>query len=399
MKILVVTQYYYPEQFRITDICEELAKNGHEVTVLTGLPNYPEGKILKDYKWFRNRNQKIKNVIIKRTNLIGRGSNPIKLCFNYLSFMINGSIRARLMIEKYDVVYCYQMSPITQMVAAINAKKHSKCKLVISCLDIWPESLKSYGINENSFIYKQIGKFSSYLYRKCDKILVSSNGFTDYLVTECKVKRENISFLANHAENEYLTYSNAIHSRDKVKFLFAGNIGKAQNLQVIIKALSVVKPSSLNRIEVGILGDGSYMKELKKLVIENKLENSFKFYGRKPLSKIKKYYEDADVFLLTLEGGTFVSNTIPAKLQGYMGAGRPIAGCINGGSMDIIKEAKCGLCAEADDYKGLAEIFEKYICDSSLLEEYGNNGREYFKENFTIEKFISSLERTLEKEC
>ena len=154
MKILVVCQYYYPEPFRISDMCETLVEKGHEVTVLTGLPNYPEGQILGDYRYCRNRNEVLNGVKVIRSFEIGRGNNKLKLFLNYLSFAVSGSLKAFFMNEKFDVVLVNQLSPVMMGIPAIVYKKKHKKKILLYCLDLWPDSLAAGGIQKSSIIYK-----------------------------------------------------------------------------------------------------------------------------------------------------------------------------------------------------------------------------------------------------
>lgn len=397
MKILVITQYYYPEQFRITDICEELVKRGHQITVLTGLPNYPEGKILKEYKWFRNRKQTINKVKVIRVSLIGRGNSSVKLMLNYLSFMINSTLKAVFMKNEFDCCYIYEVSPITQVLAGTVLRKVKNLPLYINCQDVWPEVLKISGMKESSFIFKSVLKFSKWLYQSADKITISSEEFRDYLVKVCEVNHRKIIYIPNHAESIYLEFNNSFIVGKKLKYLFAGNIGKAQNLKSIVLALTKLDKNYLNKMEINILGDGSYLNEFKKLVYLNKLDNIFIFHGRRGINEIRRFYEEANYFIITLEGGSFISKTIPAKLQGYMGAGKPILGCIDGGAMKIIRESDCGLCCNSNDIEEFSKIFIRSIDNADEYKQKGCNGREYFIKNFKIDKYVEGLESVLRR--
>ena len=177
MKILVAGQHFYPEQFRINDICFELVKHGHDVTVLTGLPNYPKGKVFKEYKWFKNRNQVINGVKIKRCSLIGRGNSTIRMGINYLWFAFFGSIKAIFIKKDFDIVYVYQTSPVTMAWPGIIVSQMKKIPLVIHVLDQWPVSITTGGVNKNSFIYRLLYKISRWTYNKAKLLTISSKSF------------------------------------------------------------------------------------------------------------------------------------------------------------------------------------------------------------------------------
>lgn len=389
MKILVVSQYFYPENFRINDVCFELAKEGHDVTVLTGLPNYPEGIIKDEYRFFRKRKEIIQGVKVIRVPLIGRGKSKYKLMLNYASFAICGSLRA-MFLSRFDVVYSYEVSPITQVIPAFFVRKSGN--LVVNCLDLWPESITAIGMRTEGRLYHMIKKLSSWVYRKADTILVPSRGFEDYLVDVCAVKRERIQYLPNHAEKDYLLVNDKnTFTNDKLHLLFAGNIGRAQNLDIIVDALSNLEQSILEQLVIDIVGDGSYLQQLKKKVAENKLDEVFVFHGRCDVKDVVKYYEIADACLMTLEPSSFVSKTVPAKLQGYMASGRMIIAAINGSAADIIREANCGLCVAGDDVQGFADIITAFVQKRAEYINYGQNGRNYFLENYTLEKHINKL--------
>ena len=217
MKILVVCQYYYPEQFRINDICETLVKKENEVTVLTGLPNYPRGKVSKEYKFFRKRKEKINGVNVIRSFEIGRRRGIIFRVLNYLSYMISASIKACFMKEQFDVVYVYQLSPVLMAVPGIIYKKRHNTKMVLYCLDLWPESVTTFGIKENTLIYKLIDKISRKIYNKADEILVSSETFKQDI--KKKLKQDiKIEYIPQYSENILSAKTHKWHK--EINFVF-----------------------------------------------------------------------------------------------------------------------------------------------------------------------------------
>lgn len=396
MKLLVVSQYFYPENFRINELCFELVKKGHSVTVLTGYPNYPEGEIYPAYQDRTIKYEEINGVLVHRVDMRPRKKNAINLFRNYLSYAYKGSLGAFKLEKDYDAIFVFEVSPITQVIPALIYKMRHKVPIFVNCQDIWPDVIKVYGIKEKSIVFKMVKALSAWLYNKADLIITSSPGFNNYLKNVCKVPHEKMKYLPNFAEEFYLEFGNQKVGDDKLHLLFAGNIGKAQNLDVIVEAVAKLTVEERQSILVDILGDGSYLPTLKTKIREKELEDVFEFHGRKPVTEIKAFYEYADAFLITLEGNSPVSMTIPSKLQGYMGAGKPIIGSIDGGAYEIIKLANCGECVKANDAEGLAQILKKYIANAEYFSELGLLGKKYFKEHFSLEIYVKKLVEMME---
>lgn len=392
MKILVVCQYYYPEEVRINEITSELVKRGHEVTVLTGLPNYPVGYVPREYKFFKNRKQVVNGVNVIRSFEIGRRKGIIFRILNYLSFAISSGFKVMFLKGDFDKVLVYQLSPITMVWPASIYKKLHKKKLVIYSLDLWPESIKTFGIKESSIIYKIIGWISKCMYKSADKILVSSKSFIEIISRRVNEKID-IEYLPQHAQ-EIKCEKN---KKDKAgyDFVFAGNIGSAQSVETIIKAAGHLKENK--NIKFHIVGDGSSLEDCKMLTKSLGLENVL-FYGRKPQSEMKDYYSMADAMLVTLIDEEFCNRTMPAKVQSYMGAGKPIIAAINGETKEIIEESKTGICVNAEDDKALASAVLEYIeLDDVKKREYAANSLEWYNKNYTCEKYIDKLLEELER--
>ncbi|MEH6993697.1 glycosyltransferase family 4 protein [Neobacillus drentensis] len=392
MKILVVCQYYYPEPFRITDICETLVKNGHDVTVLTGLPNYPEGRVLDEYRNGKKRNEILNGVKVIRSYEIGRGNNSIKLFLNYLSFVVSASFKSLYMKDKFDVVLVNQLSPVLMAIPAIVYKKRHKKKVLLYCLDLWPASLAAGGIKESSIVYEFFLKLSKWIYNSADSILVTSIMFKEYFKKNLGVNTELINHLPQYAEDLF-TVSIETPKDNKFNFVFAGNIGDMQSVETIVKAANLLRENS--NITFHIVGDGSKLEECKLLSNELELSNII-YYGRRPVSEMPKYYGLADAMLITLKDNMTISFTLPGKIQSYMVARKPIIGAINGEANRVIEESGCGLCCPAEDYKELAKLIIQF-CDSDKKEKMAENSYEYYVNNYSKEKFISVLENNLKQ--
>lgn len=390
MKILMVCQHFYPEVFRVNDICFELAKKGHDVTVLTGLPNYPKGKVLNEYRFFRNRNQIVNNVKIKRCFLIGRGDSTLRMGINYLSFLIFGSLKALFLKKDFDVIYVYQLSPITMAWPAIIVKKMKKIPLVIHCLDQWPISVTTGPIDKNSFFYKILHNISVWTYKQADRIIISSKSFKNYFENELKIfeKDKGLTYYPSYAESDYENVGNV--DNEYFDILFAGNIGPAQSVETIIEAANLVKNNKMIRFH--IVGDGLSRGECEDLKNSYKLDN-IEFYGFHDVSHMPKYYALADCFIITMVDNEVVNSTLPAKVQSYMLAGKPIIGAISGEVREVISEAKCGYCCDSGDASELAKIISKIYNERYKLSEFGKNAYMYYKLHFDKDICINNLEK------
>lgn len=395
MKIMVVCQYYYPEPFRISDICETLVQKGHKVTVLTGLPNYPEGRVLDDYRYGKKRNQVINGVRVIRCFEIGRGKSRLRLLLNYISFMLSATMKVAFMKQHFDVIFINQLSPVMMCIPAIMYKRRHNTRILLYCLDLWPDSLAAGGIKENSVIYKFFLRISKWIYKSADRILITSDTFKDYFKNTLGIDTKNILHLPQYAEDLFIQNTNLNKNKDSNKdrynFVFAGNIGDMQSVETIIKAANELHEHS--NIIFHLVGDGSKADECRKLARIYKLDNVM-FYGRRPLSEMPNFYDMADAMLITLKNNKSLSYTLPGKVQSYMAARKPIIGAINGEARRVIEESGCGLCCDAENYKDLAEIILQF-CNSDKKEQMAVNAQKYYMQNYSKERFITVLEREL----
>lgn len=390
MKLLILSQYYNPEQFLINEIAPRLVKRGHDVTVLTGLPNYPGGIVLKEYRHGR-REEIIDGVKVIRCYEHGRGKTKLDLILNYLSYMISAAIKIRK-LGKFDLILCYQLSPITMLFPATIGKKKYGTPILNYCLDIWPESAKAQ--LGSGFIYRLIAKFSRFLYQKCDCIAVTSEPFIEYLNKENGISREKLIYIPQHADGQMLKQDLSSPENGIADFMFAGNLGKGQKIETIIKATAIIKEN--NNFLVHIVGDGSMRSVLESMADELGVSDKIIFHGGQLRSNMPEWYKKADALLITLRGNNFVGNTMPGKLQTYMTVGKPILGAINGAAQQVIHEAKCGKCVPAEDATALAEIMLDYIKYPEKYSLCGHNAREYFVNNFTIDVFMARLTKTIQ---
>ena len=368
MKLLVVSQYYYPEQFRINDICKELVKRGHDVTVLTGIPNYPEGKYYKGYGLTKKRNEIVDGVKIIRIPLIPRGKNAIMLMLNYISFVISGSFWARFTRKKFDKVFIYEVSPMTQAIPGIKYAKRKKIEACMYVMDLWPESIElATGIN-NKFILNMVGRMVDKIYKRCNIILTSSKSFIES-ISKRGHSKEKIMFWPQYAEEFYKPLDKNQFpidefDGDRFKIVFAGNIGYAQGLEIIIDTAELLKNSNVEAVFY-LIGNGRAKKELQQKVEEKELQEYVKFIDKKPAVEIPKYYANADMAFITLKKNLISDQILPAKLQSYFACGIPILGCADGEIKKVIEESRAGFCVPSGD----AEKLKKQIQECMELNE------------------------------
>lgn len=388
MRILVICQYYYPEEFRINDICEQLAKSGNEIKVITGLPNYPSGIISKEFRFFRKRKEIRNNVEILRTFEIGRGKGKFKLFLNYLSFMISSTLKVLTLNDKFDVVFVYQLSPVTMILPGLVYKKVFNVPLIIYSCDLWPASILNYIKDKDNFVFQVTDKMSKWLYKSGDKLIVSSKSFIEYFSTELNISKSKLYYLPSYAEEFYTKLGNRIDN-GILDFLFAGNIGAAQDLETLINAIELIK--NKDTIMFHIVGDGSNLENIKKLCTKKNLSKYIRFYGRKSLKEIEPLYKLADVCLVLLKNNSEIGLTLPSKVQSYMAAGKTIIGAIDGQTNEIINLNNIGICVKSSCIGDLAKAIQSIIDNPELISEYESNSFKYYKNNFSMEQFIEKL--------
>ena len=383
MKILVVCQHYYPEPFRVSDMCEGLLKTGHEVFVVTGVPNYPEGKVYADYRNGKNRDEVINGVRVHRCFTIARRNGAIFRFLNYYSFAISSKRYVKKLKENFDVVLVNQLSPVMMANAGIAYKKKHGKKLVLYSLDLWPESLVAGGISQKSFLYRHYKKVSEKIYGQADKIFVTSKMFSDYFAAQFGIT--DTEYLPQYAEDMFLPDACKKTPDGNIDLMFAGNVGAVQSVETVIGAARLTQ--DIKNLRFHIVGDGSELDNIKKLA--EGLKNVF-FYGRKPVEEMPKIYSMADAMLLTLNDNRVLSYTLPGKAQAYMAAGKPIIGAIDGEAQTVLSDAKCGFCGKAGDADELADNIRKFIaCENKA--ELAENARNYYLKNFAKERFFNRL--------
>lgn len=390
MKILVISQIYWPEPFPTTDICEGLAQLGHQVDVITDVPNYPMGYIYPDYKGGKRRREVRNGVNIIRTFTVGRRNNTIFRILNYYSFAISSTVYSWRLKKDYDAVLAIQASPIMMVNAALSYARRAKKKCLFYTMDLWPASLSAGGIRESSPIYKLFGWISRRLYRRADRILITSTMFRKYLQDNFQIADETIGYLPQYAAAQFL-YLPPVPRKDTVDLMFAGNVGAAQSLTTVLEAAAILKDDP--KLRWHIVGDGSELVNLKQMAEKQGLTNVI-FHGRKPPEEMPGFYAMADAMLVTLTKDPFVGLTLPNKVQSYMAAGKPILAAANGEIPKVLAVAGCGFCAPAEDSTALAQAVAQFLSCPDR-EALGKNARVYYQDHFSREQFMNTLEQEL----
>ena len=389
--ILVVSQYFYPEPFRINDICSEWVKRGYQVTVLTGIPNYPQGKYYEGYDLAHKRTEEWNGVKIVRIPLTARGNNSIGLACNYLSFVISGHIWKCLTEIKADYVFTFEVSPMTQALIGVwYAKKH-KIPHYLYVQDLWPENVEIVTGIHSPLVLKPIGKMVDYIYEHCDHIFATSPSFVKEIQKRCRDKNK-VSYWPQYAEEFYCPvekkYTPEIPDDEMFKIIFTGNIGQAQGLEILPKAAQ-----KLENVKFVIVGDGrnkeNFLAEINRLDVQDK----FIMIDRQPQEKIPEFLACCDAAFVSFMDNELFTKTIPAKLQSYMACGMPIIASASGETKRVVEEAECGLCSEIGDVDGLCQIIEKM--KEKDLQEMAKKSRGYYLDNFEKKMLMDEMEEYL----
>ena len=398
MKVLVVTQYFWPESFRINDVVSSLVENGIEVDVLTGKPNYPDGKIFNGYRVWNCQIEHKFGSIIYRVPLIPRGNkSKLNLALNYFSFIFFGMIQGSWMVRKnkYDLVFVYGLSPILLSIPGIFISKLKGVQIILWVQDLWPESMVATKSIQNGLLIAMVGHIVKWIYKSMDLILVQSHAFIDE-VKKMTIEKD-VKYYPNSVDPSFYNYSlnNQIDVEEEQKnddtfnVVFAGNVGIGQGIDVIIGAAKIL--SAIDKIKFVIYGSGSRLEWLTEQKNQYNLKGIV-IKGRHPVESMPQLLSNASALLVTLSDEPIFAKTIPNKIQAYLAVGRPILACLNGEGARVVNEAKAGIVVSAGDSKGLSEaILKLYQLPRSERAIYGKNGRDYYEINFKHEKLIEIL--------
>ena len=395
MKILIVSQYFYPENFRINDLALELKKRGHEITVLTGLPNYPKGEYFEGYDDTKNCDEVWNDIPVYRCKLRPRKTGSVNLIRNYVSFVVEANKKLKELQNKdFDLIYVFEVSPITVALPAIKLKKKKNIPVIINIQDLWPENIVAVTGMTNPIIIGLVNKMVNYIYRHCDLILTASPSFVSKIKERINDK-DKVRYWPQYSTVNKTDEEVSIYDKEYFNIVFTGNIGEAQGIDLAIEAAKILKDK---KICWHFVGEGRSKEKLEKLVNEYGINDRVKFHGFHPEKEIPKYLKDADAALLILKPNPVFEMTIPAKLQTYLACGVPLLGCVSGEGKRIIEESKAGIVSEDISVDGLVKVCNQFIeLPNDLLNEYKERSYCYGKSNFNKNKLISDLEKYMKK--
>ncbi|OUL88667.1 glycosyltransferase family 4 protein [Paraburkholderia hospita] len=395
MNLLIVSQYFWPESFRINDLARRVSGEGVNVTVLTGQPNYPEGKVFSGYSWWQTNSESHDGMDVLRVPLVPRGpGRAVRLIANYLSFVFGASILGPFLMRRrpIDVIFVYGISPILQAVPAVFLKWLKGAKLVVWVQDLWPESLEATGFVKNRLALSLVGWVVKWIYNHADSVFVQSEAFIEPVAQFCS--RDKIVYYPNSAEDAVTSASSEPECpipdlKQCFSVVFAGALGTAQALDVILDAAERLKHDE--SIRFFLVGHGS-RSEWTRGQIEARHLTNIVMAGRYPVEAMPSVFASASALLVTLTDDPIFSKTVPSKVQSYLAAGRPILGCISGEGARVINAAQAGLTCNAMDVDGLVRSVETlYRMSPDEREALGKNGRRYFENNFESHKLTTEL--------
>jgi len=400
VKILIVTQYFWPENFRINDLAQELVQRGHSVTVLTGIPNYPAGGVFDAYRQNPMAFGRYNGATVWRVPMLARGHGAVRLFLNYLSFVIGACICGpwRLRGQQADVIFVFEPSPVTVGLPAILLGRIKRAPVVFWALDLWPETLAAMGVVRSPRVLGWVGHLVKFIYERCTLVLGQSRGFLGSIAKYCS-DTQKIRYFPSWAEDVFsqadLVPAPEVPVREGVfNVLFAGNIGEAQDLPAVLSAAESLKHNAA--IRWLIVGDGRKSVWLREEVERRGLQGSVLLLGRFPVERMPSFYAQADALLVSLKKDPVFSMTIPGKVQSYLMAGVPLVGMLDGEGAKVITEANAGLVCAAGDAGGLAAAVLKMAAMSAdQRQQLGLNGRAYAQKEFGRDLLMDRLEALL----
>lgn len=399
MNILVVTQYFWPENFRVNDLVEDFIGRGHSVTVLTGQPNYPAGQFYHGYGWRGPCEENYKGAEILRVKMVARGKRePWRMVMNYLSFALFATLAVWFRIpkdKKFDTIFVFEISPITVGIPAAAARKKFNAPILFWVLDLWPETLSAVGAVKHPLALRMVGALVRWIYQRCDRILVASRAYTPEVV-RYGGKEEDIRYFPNWGEPMFDT-PRTIDSQELptfprgLKILYAGNIGEAQDFGAVLSAAEKLKENTT--IQWVIVGDGRMAPWLKEEVARRGLGANVILIGQQPLEKMPAYFAVADVLFLSLRADPVFAKTIPGKLQSYLASGKPVLAMLDGEGGKVLEESGAGLAVPAGNASALAGAVGQFAAvDAKTIGEMGANARRYYEAHFARAHVLGELE-------
>ena len=402
-RLLVATQYFFPENFRINDMCLEWVKRGYDVTVLTGIPNYPLGDIYDGYKR-EYKEEEWNGIHIIRLPMHERGHNLVTLFLNCWSYVHYGKKWVDKIVKEnngqfpYDIFFTFEVSPMTQALVGSYATKKYDIKSILYVQDLWPENVIEIMGIRTPLVVKPIERMVKNIYKDTNLILATSESFVKAIQSRINDKStiDKVKFWPQYAEDFYLPLNKNKES-DIFRICFTGNIGKTQGLDILAETAKLIKNDYLvhNKkidIEFVIVGDGRNKNDFINAIDNSNVSDMFVLLGKKQPEEIPQILSTCDLAFVSFINNDVFKMTIPAKIQSYMACGMPILGSAIGETKRIIEESACGICAEIGNAEELKKAIYQLKLNINKLEQYRINSYKYYKEKFDKSYLMSIMD-------
>ncbi|MFN3860922.1 MAG: glycosyltransferase family 4 protein [Roseateles sp.] len=403
MRVLVVSQYFWPEVFRVNEIVSELSARGHQVTVLTGRPNYPGGQVFDEYAANPQAFAEYHGAEVIRVPLRPRGQGALRLLLNYWSFVFWGCLLGpwKLRGRQFDAIFCFETSPITSALPAVLLRRLKRAPLLLWVLDLWPDTLSAVGMVRSTWGLNLVGRLVGFIYKRCDLILAQSRSFFGPIERWSKAPHKT-RYFPQWAEAVFDDEPSAVAAAPEIaphahafKVMFAGNIGEAQDFPAILDAAETLR--SREDIHWLIVGDGRAAPEVREQIAARDLGRTVFMLGRHPLERMPAFFKGADALLVSLKAEPIFAMTIPGKVSAYLSAGKPLLAMLDGEGARVIEEAGAGLTCPAGNGRALADqVIALAGMSVQEREAMGRRAQTYCREQFHRASLISQLERWLQ---
>jgi glycosyltransferase involved in cell wall biosynthesis len=401
MRVLVLSQYFWPENFRVNDLSAELVARGHHVTVLTGWPNYPEGRVFAEYRADPAAFARHHGAEVLRIPVLPRGQGRLMLVLNYLSFVLSGLLWAPWLLRgrSFDAIFVFQTSPITSVIPALLLRRIKRAPLLLWVLDLWPDTLSAVGVLRSPRALALVGRLVRFIYRRCDRILVQSRAFMGNVERHGGAP-ERLRYFPNWAEPIFQGSLREVAPAPELaphaggfNIMFAGNLGDAQDFPAILDAAQRLRDEH-PELRWLVVGDGRAAPMVRAELARRGLEGCVRLLGRFPMERMPSFFVGASAMLVSLKADPVFSLTIPGKVQSYLSAGMPVLAMMDGEGARVIEEAAAGLTAPAGDGAALADAVRTLIAlTPAQREAMGARGRTYCEREFDRATLMSALER------
>jgi glycosyltransferase involved in cell wall biosynthesis len=399
VRILIISQYFWPESFKINDLALGLESRGHSVAVLTGMPNYPSGKYFEGYRLTSPRREDYHGIEVTRVPIVPRGRGQgWRLALNYASYAALATLRLlRRGRRRWDVALVYEISPVTQILPAVALRRLDKTPFAVWVQDLWPESVTASGLVRSRWVVEVIRRLSRWLYTRADLLLGSSEAFLPRLAA-MGVRPDRLGYLPNWAEEAYTGPPGAapelVPWEGGFTVMFAGNLGRVQGLETVLDAAEILRGEP--GVRWVLVGDGSHRGWIEEQCVRRGLSGCVHLLGRRPVADMPGLFARAGAMLVSLKPDEVVSLTIPAKLQTYLAAGRPVLGSIDGEAARVIEASGAGFSARAGDAEGLAaNVMRLMRMAPEDRAQLGVRGREYCARHFGRGVCLDRVEEAL----